>query len=482
MQARLLSLVFLLATAFASSAQQCYQFKANTGNPYSPLEAHHPYPPPMVLTVKIASLPPPIYANAEGSKPPSTGYFKVFNALGAYGNSVTFTIAGEAQPPQYVTLNMSHDGSTSSIGFLADRFQLVLVGPVALFSDLTLPATLPPLTAYKFATLNYAQIDSISSNCSEEPQCGFARWSAESARVNELATNIEHNEADFYAAVDDIKTNGMDSQYAQLTYARVDLSRVWYFRGVHIDGDTSLPDAFEALTVEQALRDDLVAALRGASKNMEKIAEVKDRRLSSTYQLFCSLDPQHIDPDSLAMALALGFIDEKTFLSLGYDPDLTAKFRAALNDIVLTAALVPLNEGAIAFKIVTTLKGTIGVSRASGVWLKSWRAWMARQLPRGVTSERISLIANIKNAKLRNAIEDLYRPALKTIAGDGGTADAIRYERATGTLLSPAGHLPKGRLMITTLRNIATQQSLDQTERDIVGFLVDDLTAAINGK
>lgn len=47
-------------------------------------------------------------------------------------------------------------------------------------------------------------------------------------------------------------------------------------------------------------------------------------------------------------------------------------------------------------------------------------------------------MSQAQNPTLRNVINSLYRATARV--GSGSTADAIRCERATGKLLSPAGH------------------------------------------
>lgn len=49
------------------------------------------------------------------------------------------------------------------------------------------------------------------------------------------------------------------------------------------------------------------------------------------------------------------------------------------------------------------------------------------------------LLNSIKNEKLKNVIKELYR--IGTTTGDGGTADAIRYEIRTGKLIGGNSHI-----------------------------------------
>lgn len=58
-------------------------------------------------------------------------------------------------------------------------------------------------------------------------------------------------------------------------------------------------------------------------------------------------------------------------------------------------------------------------------------------------SAGLTLMSQAQNPKLRGIIDVMYRATARI--GSGSTADAIRYERATGQMLSNAGHSIKGR-------------------------------------
>ncbi len=90
---------------------------------------------------------------------------------------------------------------------------------------------------------------------------------------------------------------------------------------------------------------------------------------------------------------------------------------------------------------------------------------------------RMNLLNAVKNSKLRNLINDLYRPAAKI--GNGSTADAIRYERATGILLSPAGHSTKGLAYQAALQKLVRTGTLAPSDRAIAWQLINDLKDAL---
>ena len=54
-------------------------------------------------------------------------------------------------------------------------------------------------------------------------------------------------------------------------------------------------------------------------------------------------------------------------------------------------------------------------------------------------TRRAALLGQVTNPKLKGIINELYRIGAKI--GNGGTADAVRYEQATGILLSKEGHV-----------------------------------------
>lgn len=95
------------------------------------------------------------------------------------------------------------------------------------------------------------------------------------------------------------------------------------------------------------------------------------------------------------------------------------------------------------------------------------------QTPRG------NLLQSTKNPELRRAIKELYRKT--AIVGDGGTADVIRFERATGILMSPKGHVIKGRQSIAWLQNIIRNENLSAFDSQVAKYLIDDLVNAAKG-
>jgi hypothetical protein len=69
----------------------------------------------------------------------------------------------------------------------------------------------------------------------------------------------------------------------------------------------------------------------------------------------------------------------------------------------------------------------------------------------------------------------MYRATARI--GSGSTADAIRYERATGQMLSNAGHSIKGRETVRALEKLINSGKLNPT--DIARFIMNDLKSAL---
>lgn len=89
----------------------------------------------------------------------------------------------------------------------------------------------------------------------------------------------------------------------------------------------------------------------------------------------------------------------------------------------------------------------------------------------------ITLLSKVNNPALRNWIHMLYRATARV--GSGSTADAIRYERATGHLLSKAGHSIKGQEAINGLEKLIRSGKLNPQEVNVARWLIDDLKDAL---
>lgn len=93
---------------------------------------------------------------------------------------------------------------------------------------------------------------------------------------------------------------------------------------------------------------------------------------------------------------------------------------------------------------------------------------------------RETLLESASNQKLKNAIDQIYRPGAKI--GDGGLAHAIRHELKTGELVGGKLHIIKGTERVKNLENIIKTQNLSQSDLDIVQKLLNDLKNALGGR
>lgn len=89
------------------------------------------------------------------------------------------------------------------------------------------------------------------------------------------------------------------------------------------------------------------------------------------------------------------------------------------------------------------------------------------------------LLEQAEDEKVKNAIKELYRPGSEV--GDGGTADAIRHELATGELVGGKSHVKKGEERLKNLENIMKNRNLTDIDEQIVKELHDDLKDALKG-
>ena len=95
-------------------------------------------------------------------------------------------------------------------------------------------------------------------------------------------------------------------------------------------------------------------------------------------------------------------------------------------------------------------------------------------------TRRAALLGQVTNPKLKGIINELYRIGAKI--GNGGTADAVRYEQATGILLSKEGHVLKALERRTQLLTLwSNRGQLSPAEKQIVKDLIMELQNALSG-
>ena len=98
--------------------------------------------------------------------------------------------------------------------------------------------------------------------------------------------------------------------------------------------------------------------------------------------------------------------------------------------------------------------------------------------PEGPVSARDALLAEAKTPEAKEVVNQLYRP--NADYGDGGTADAIRRELATGKPVHGKSHIKKGRQRLAQINRIL-RRNPDHPDRALRERLRDDLRDALGG-
>lgn len=100
--------------------------------------------------------------------------------------------------------------------------------------------------------------------------------------------------------------------------------------------------------------------------------------------------------------------------------------------------------------------------------------------PLGSVSKRDELLNSVQNDKLKNAVNQIYRPNAKI--GDGGLADALRHEFKTGELVGGKSHIQKANERIKNLKNIIKKENLNSSDLKIAEDMISDMDNALRGK
>jgi RHS repeat-associated protein len=90
---------------------------------------------------------------------------------------------------------------------------------------------------------------------------------------------------------------------------------------------------------------------------------------------------------------------------------------------------------------------------------------------------RMRLLSLVQDAKLRNIVNELFKAT--SSFGNGGTADAIAYERATGQAIGGTFHTMKGQQFSAALMKAINSGRLSVQDSQIAQWLYDDLQAAL---
>ena len=94
-------------------------------------------------------------------------------------------------------------------------------------------------------------------------------------------------------------------------------------------------------------------------------------------------------------------------------------------------------------------------------------------------SRRTRLLKSAKNMKLRNAINQMYRPG--SFIGDGGTASVLKFEKRTGHKIgrSQKGHYTKAVEIERYMKNKLLNDDLNKKDRKIANNLIRQIRRAI---
>ena len=98
---------------------------------------------------------------------------------------------------------------------------------------------------------------------------------------------------------------------------------------------------------------------------------------------------------------------------------------------------------------------------------------------KGTNSVKESLLARATQNDSKNLIKELYRSGSKI--GDGGTADALRYELKTGKLVGGKSHKIKAEERVKQITNIL-KKNPNHPDKDLLNQLKDDLEKALRGE
>lgn len=103
------------------------------------------------------------------------------------------------------------------------------------------------------------------------------------------------------------------------------------------------------------------------------------------------------------------------------------------------------------------------------LWIRAAALVVQRRLPvfpqrvqRRASSKRNELLAEATTKQTENVIKELYHSDKGV--GDGGTADVIRYERATGDAVGGKSHELEGRERLKQIERILKKIPIIQTE------------------
>lgn len=97
-----------------------------------------------------------------------------------------------------------------------------------------------------------------------------------------------------------------------------------------------------------------------------------------------------------------------------------------------------------------------------------------------ISKKGVKLLKKATDIKLKNIINELYRKGANV--GDGGTADAIRYELKFNKTIKNRSHILKGVERLKNLERFMARNDISKKDRKIAEKLYKDLKEALGGK
>jgi hypothetical protein len=132
-----------------------------------------------------------------------------------------------------------------------------------------------------------------------------------------------------------------------------------------------------------------------------------------------------------------------------------------------------------------TLSAAVGVGTIGGIYI--WETASTFILKQAIKLSIAPYLA-VKDPKLQGIVGRMYKGFFKyletgKIIGDGSTADALRYELATGEKVFGATHLQKAQDLINSLSNWLKANSVTalQSDVDAARAMLGNLVSAIKG-
>ncbi|OGH71182.1 MAG: hypothetical protein A2921_03090 [Candidatus Magasanikbacteria bacterium RIFCSPLOWO2_01_FULL_43_20b] len=155
-----------------------------------------------------------------------------------------------------------------------------------------------------------------------------------------------------------------------------------------------------------------------------------------------------------------------------------AEFGMSAYDVYDTVSTLADKDATFSDKGIATGGMLLGVVLPGGGYGAAGKAANhAFDITKAGKNTRGVLLDNVSDHKLKEIVQQLYRKGSKI--GDGGTADALRYETQTGDLLSKSGHIEKATGRITELTRYLGQDNLSTQDRQIGQSLLNNLKDAV---